>query len=199
MERPRYGEGYAIIDLRTGDIVDTAEIGEHFIAAKEGDHIYSQAQVDYNERKKRLQKNFMRKENFHKMFDKSKALADKMFIEEGKLKAYAIMNSLEQYIFFDGSIRIKGKFATVTDLAKLYKVSRQSMSEIISQLIKDEVLAKCETGDEFDDGTGRKYCLLYNPYISVRSRDVPVFLIDLFHDSKWNIYDNEAEDQKAQD
>lgn len=195
MERPRYGVGYAILDLRTGEVVDTANEGEHFIAAQEGDHVYNKAQINYNERQKKLKKNFLQKEKFHKTFDKSKALADELFVKTGKLKAYAMMNILQGFVYFDGSIRIGRKFATTADLAKLYNVSRQAMGVIINQLVEDEVLAKCETGIELNDGTRKKSCLLYNPYIAVRAKDVPAFLVELFRNSKWNVYDGKIDDE----
>lgn len=144
----------------------------------EGDRYISKEQTEY------IQNNYL---NFKKGAAFTKVLidADLLLFKKLTIREYAIASILKSFIDYqDGYLKYNKKIVDIKTLSEILEENYDTFRKTITSLEKKGVLSKQEIqSDTYANKT--KICIVLNPYIFFRGKDVNKWIADLFKNTEW--------------
>ncbi len=95
------------------------------------------------------------------------------------------ISTLINYISYkDNILRINDKPMKIKDISEVTRKDYDNMKKLISSLEKKEVVKKIKW---FDEKCNKEMnCIVVNPFLFFRGRDIKKDIVELFKDSKWS-------------
>lgn len=169
MERIKTEKEFEVVNVKTGEVVDTLGVGDKIVHPKEANNI---------------QYNYSKGQSFIKIYVEVNALRKELTQGE-----FCVAMSLADFVCYEDFILRKGghhngKILTTRDLAVEMDMGYDNLRKIITSLVKKNVIGVHKTG--IIDGTNQPAkAITANPYIYSKGNNANKTILSLYENSKW--------------